>query len=64
MKYVGLDVHLKATVWCCLDETGEVVARGKAATTAQGLEELVHRLGAENELLMGQEAGKQSYFEG
>jgi transposase len=62
MKYVGLDVHLKATVWCCLDETGEVVARGKAATTAQGLEELVQRLGAEDELLMGQEAGKQSYF--
>lgn len=29
MKYVGLDVHVKATVWCCLDGEGQVVERGK-----------------------------------
>jgi transposase len=62
MKYVGLDVHVKATVWCCLDGEGEVVERGKVATTVADLVELAKRLGPADELVFGQEAGKMSYF--
>ncbi|MCH2110937.1 MAG: hypothetical protein MK135_16590, partial [Polyangiaceae bacterium] len=26
MKYIGLDVHVKTTLWYCLDETGIITA--------------------------------------
>jgi hypothetical protein len=37
MKDVGMDVHVKATVWCCLEETAEIVERSKLPTTADDL---------------------------
>ena len=62
MRYLGLDVHCGATVWCLLDDTGEVVERGKVATTAPALTALVKRLSDGHELLVGQEVGAMSYF--
>jgi transposase len=62
MRYLGLDVHMTATVWCLLDEGGETVERGKTPTTAPALTALVGRLGKEHELLVGQEVGTMSYF--
>jgi hypothetical protein len=34
MRYLGLDVHLKAIVYCLVDATGEVTERGKVETTS------------------------------
>lgn len=62
MRYIGLDVHVTATVWCLLDEAGEVVGRGKTPTTAPALTALVRRVGDNHELLIGQEVGTMSYF--
>ena len=62
MKYVGMVVHVKATVWCCLEETGEIVERGKLPTTADHLTRFVVRLLELGEVLFGQEAGKMSHF--
>jgi transposase len=56
-----MDVHVKATVWCCLDESGEIIARGKVPTTAPDLVRLVTELGCAD-ALYGQEAGKMSHF--
>ena len=61
MKYVRMGVHVKATVWCCPDESGEIVARGKVPTTAPDLVRLVTDLGCAD-ALYGQEAGKMSHF--
>ena len=62
MRYLGLDVHCGATVWCLLDDAGEVVERGKLPTTQAALTELVRRLSEDDELLAGQEVGTMSYF--
>jgi transposase len=62
MKYVGLDVHVKKAVWCCLDETGEIIARGKTPTTPAELMKLAVRLQEDDDLLLGQEAGKMSHL--
>ncbi len=62
MRHLGLDVHSGATVWCLLDDTGEVVQRGKVSTTAPALTQLVKRLGVDDELLVGQEVGTMAYF--
>jgi len=62
VRYLGLDVHSGATVWCLLDEAGETAGRGKVATTAPALTALVKRLSTEDELLVGQEVGTMSYF--
>ncbi len=62
MRYLGLDVHTKATVYCLLSDTAEVVERGKVDTTVPALEPLVRRLSASDELLVGQEVGKMSTF--
>lgn len=62
MRYLGLDVHTAATVWCQLDGGGEVKARGKEPTTAPALTALVRRLSEDEELLVGQEVGKMSTF--
>jgi transposase len=62
MKYFGMDVHGKATVYCVLDAKGEVVERGSIATTAPELTKLVRRLRCADELLCGQEVGTMSHF--
>ena len=62
MRYLGIDVHVKTSVWCLLDANGTVLERGKVDTTAVQLTALVRRLAAEDELLAGQEVGKLSYF--
>lgn len=61
MRYLGLDVHTGATVWCLLDGAGEVAGRGKVATTAEELTRLVEQVD-EGGLTVGQEVGTMSYF--
>ena len=43
MRYLGMDVHVKSTVWCLLDAGGEVIEKGKTPTTAAELTGLVQR---------------------
>jgi transposase len=62
MKYLGMDVHGKATVYCLLDAQGEVVERGTLATAAAELTALVRRLLSMEELTCGQEVGTMSHF--
>lgn len=62
MRYLGLDVHTKATVWHLLDGEGQTVETGKTATTAEALTALVRRLAEQDELLVGQEVGKMAYL--
>ena len=62
MRYLGIDVHITTTVWCLLDEQGEVVDRGKISTSFEGFNSLVVRNGGPNELLAGQEVGKMATF--
>jgi len=62
MRYLGMDVHSAATVYCVLDAEGAVVERGSIATTATDLGELARRLSAGEELLAAQEVGTQCYF--
>ncbi|HMB89256.1 MAG TPA: IS110 family transposase [Rhodothermales bacterium] len=62
MKYLGLDVHLKSTVWCLLDEEGATVEHGSVETTVVGLRELLRKLEQHGELLCGQEVGTLCYF--
>jgi hypothetical protein len=59
MKYLGLDVHVKSTVWCLLDEEGNVSGRGQVETTVvAALTGLVKGLGSPAELIAGQEVGR------
>jgi transposase len=62
MRYLGLDVHVKATVWCLLDATGMPVERGKMDTTVPELQGLIRRLGETEPVLVGQEVGKMAYL--
>ena len=64
VKYLGIDVHVKTSVWCLLDEASQIVGRGKVATTVLDLNTLLKRLTEADDLLAGQEgkAGKLSYF--
>jgi transposase len=62
MRYLGIDVHVKTSVWCLLDAEGELVERGKTPTTAPDLRCLVRRLSMEDELLVGQEVGRLCHF--
>lgn len=62
MKYLGMDVHGKATVYCLLDGQGQVVERGSIATTAPELTKLARRLLSTDALLCGQEVGTMSHF--
>ena len=62
MKYLGMDVHSKATAWCLLDERGQVSGQGRVATTVAGLSTLVRELGGGEGLLAAQEVGTQAYF--
>lgn len=62
MKYLGLDVHVKATVFCLLDAAGETVETGKVATSVPELERLIRRLAEGEQVLVGQEVGKMAYL--
>ena len=62
MRYLGMDVHAKATVYCALDDRGEVVERGEVPTTAVALSTLVKKHAAEQEILAGQEVGTMCHF--
>ena len=62
MKYLGMDVHSKATVWCLLDGDGESVARGSVETNASALGHLASELSCEEEILAGQEVGTMAYL--
>ena len=62
MRYLGIDVHSRATVWCLLDEKGTVVARGKVATSRAELSDLVTSFAAEDELKVGQEVGTMAHL--
>jgi len=62
VQYLGIDVHVQSTVWCLLNDDGKVVERGKVPTTAAELTQLVQRLSAQDELLVGQEVGKLCHF--
>ncbi len=44
MRYLGLDVHGAATVYCLLDGAGAIVERGSIAATFTALTELARRL--------------------
>lgn len=62
MKYLGLDVHQKATVWHLLDGAGQAVETGKTPTTVPALRQLVLRLSESDELVVGQEVGTLAYL--
>ena len=63
MRYLGMDVHAKSTVWCLVDAHGAVVSEGRIPTTAPTLTALVRELGGhEDELLAGQEVGTLTYL--
>jgi transposase len=62
MRYLGIDVHVQASVWCLVDSSGTVVERGKTPTTSPELTSLVRRLSGDEELLVGQEVGKLCHF--
>jgi hypothetical protein len=57
-----MDVHGKSTVWCLVDEQGEVLREGRTSTTAPALTALVRELRAEGEVLAGQEVGTLTYL--
>ena len=62
MKYLGIDVHSKASVWCLLDETGELAGSGKTNTSYEDLQQLVTTLRHDDELVVAQEVGTQAYL--
>ncbi len=62
MHYLGIDVHSIASVWCLLDEKGEIRARGKVETTVPALGELVAELSRQDALRVGQEVGTMAYL--
>ena len=62
MRYLGMDVHAKSTVWCLVDAHGEVLREGKVATSAAALTALVQELGNGEEVLAGQEVGTLTYL--
>jgi len=62
MRYLGLDVHSASTVWTLLDGQGEVLEKGKVASTKEELARLVRRLSKEEALQVGQEVGTMTHF--
>jgi len=62
VRYCGMDVHATSTVWCVLDERGEVAREGRVATAAATLEALMRELGTQDEVLVGQEVGTMTYL--
>lgn len=62
MRYLGMDVHSKSTVWCLLDGDGAIVSEGQTPTTTPALMAMVHELGTADEFLAGQEVGTLTYL--
>jgi len=62
VRYLGMDVHAKSTVWCLVDTQGAVVREGRVPTTAPALAALVQELSQEDEVLAGQEVGTLTYL--
>jgi hypothetical protein len=62
MRYLGIDVHVSTTVWCLLNEAGEVTATGKVPTTQEGLSRMPSEAGGPRDLVIGQEVGKMTAF--
>ena len=63
MHYVGLDVHVKTTTFCVLDESGAMVRQGKVATSAASLRALAEELlSSGHGVLAGQEVGKMAHL--
>ena len=62
MRYLGIDVHSQASVWCLLDQDGEIVREGKTPTTVAGLKELATKLKSEGPVRAGQEVGTMAYL--
>jgi transposase len=62
MQYLGIDVHAATSVWCLLDEHGQLVSKGKTPTNFLALRQLGALLGRGGELLAGQEVGTQVYL--
>ena len=57
MRYLGLDVHSEASVYCLVDAGGNELERGKVSTTAPAVQQLVQRLFESEPLTVGQEVG-------
>jgi transposase len=62
VRYLGIDVHSSASVWCLLDERGEQVARGRIETNCNRLKALAIELSADEPLIAGHEVGTQVYL--
>jgi transposase len=62
VKYVGMDVHSRSTVWCLLDASGALEREGSVETTGAALVALVKELSGEGVILAGQEVGTMSYL--
>jgi transposase len=62
VRYLGMDVHAKSTVWCLLDAQGEVVSQGRVETSATALGALVRELSSTEEVVAGQEVGTMTYL--
>jgi hypothetical protein len=57
MKYLGIDVHTKTSVWSLLDHSGEQLGEDKVETTVPALAHLVSELGAKASSL-GKRSGR------
>ena len=62
MRYVGLDVHSKATVFEVVDGAGLTLEMGSIPTAAPAFAGLAQRLSPVAELVAGQEVGGMMYF--
>jgi len=62
MRYLGIDVHSRASVWCLVDGQGVVVDTGKTPTQTHALQSLVRRLRGDESLRCAQEMGTQAYL--
>lgn len=62
MRYLGIDVHSSASVWCLLDGDGEVVRWGETQSCAAALGSLVRELMEGERLVVGQEVGTMAYM--
>jgi transposase len=62
VRYCGMDVHGKATVYCLLDAQGNVIEKGSVPTTVVDLSELGRRLSQDEAVLAGQEVGTMCHF--
>lgn len=62
MQYLGIDVHSSASVWCLLDNDGQLVERGRVATTRPALMALAEKLSDGGPILAGHEVGTQVYL--